>query len=179
MQLLNKNKNYYDKILNWKIDTSDLKFEYGTMNVLNNININYNFDLQIEFPLTLEEVITLMESFKNNKILHYNYVTNILYECAMLYQENKNMIEITIPNQSAITIVGNLNGQLDDLFTILSLNGLPSPSNMYLFTGDYVDYGKNGIEILMIILAFKLLYPESVYHLRGCHESLKYNNMFV
>lgn len=50
---------------------------------------------------------------------------------------------------------------------------------MYLFTGDYVDYGENGIEILMTILAFKLLYPESVFHLRGCHESLKYNHMFV
>lgn len=83
------------------------------MTIIEGIDISHYRGMKLDFPLRLEQVISLMESFKNHEVLHYNYVTTILYECGLLYQESKNMMEITIPKQSGITIVGNLNGQLE------------------------------------------------------------------
>ena len=36
-----------------------------------------------------------------------------------------------------VNVVGDIHGQFIDLFTIFDLNGLPSPSNIYLFNGKH------------------------------------------
>lgn len=130
---------------------------------------------KLTFPITLEQVLDMFEAFKRGETLHYNYVTRILYETGKMYKNAKNLQEITIPENCKFTIVGDLHGQLEDLFTIFSLNGLPSPTNMYLFNGDWVDRGVNGCECVMAVFAFKMLYPGSVYHNRGNHESRAQN----
>lgn len=129
----------------------------------------------IKFPLTLEQVLDMFEAFKRGEILHYNYVTEILYTVGKMYKNTPNLQEISIPENCKFTIVGDLHGQLEDLFTIFSLNGLPSPTNMYLFNGDWVDRGLNGCECVMAVFAFKILYPSSVFHNRGNHESRAQN----
>lgn len=75
-----------------------------------------------------------------------------------------------------MTLVGDLHGQLEDLYTIFTINGLPSLTNKYLFNGDFVDRGKCGAEVVMTILLFKLLYPEGVFLNRGNHESRNQNS---
>ena len=74
-----------------------------------------------------------------------------------------------------MTIVGDLHGQLQDLFTIFTINGLPSPANQYFFNGDFVDRGYYGVEIVLTIFAFKLLYPDAVHMNRGNHECRQQN----
>ncbi|CAM9294698.1 unnamed protein product, partial [Choristocarpus tenellus] len=76
-----------------------------------------------------------------------------------------------------MTVVGDIHGQLQDLFSIFSINGLPSSSNQYLFNGDFVDRGKKGVEVLFTLCAFKVLYPTSVFLNRGNHESRQQNRM--
>ncbi|CAN0374577.1 unnamed protein product, partial [Discosporangium mesarthrocarpum] len=43
--------------------------------------------------------------------------------------------------------VGDLHGQLGDLKHLIEINGLPSPTNKYIFNGDFVDRGPNGVEV--------------------------------
>lgn len=70
-----------------------------------------------------------------------------------------------------ISIVGDLHGNIDDLIRIFERIRYP-PAMKYLFLGDYVDRGKYGTEILLLLFALKCKYPEHIYMLRGNHESM-------
>ena len=52
----------------------------------------------------------------------------------------------------------------------MSQNGLPSSEKPYVFNGDFVDRGKSSMEILLILFAFLLVYPNGVHLNRGNHE---------
>lgn len=61
------------------------------------------------------------------------------------------------------------------LFCFLLQNGVPSEKNPYLFNGDFVDRGKNSMEILIILFAFLLVYPNDLHLNRGNHEDYLIN----
>lgn len=73
--------------------------------------------------------------------------------------------------ESTVVVVGDIHGQLHDLLFLLNDAGFPSENRLYVFNGDYVDRGAWGIETFLILLAWKVFLPKSVYLLRGNHES--------
>ncbi|KAH8087600.1 phosphoprotein phosphatase [Aureococcus anophagefferens] len=48
----------------------------------------------------------------------------------------------------------------------------------YLFLGDYVDRGKQSLETICLLLAFKIKYPENFFILRGNHECASINRIY-
>lgn len=48
-------------------------------------------------------------------------------------------------------------------------HGAPGISH-YVFLGDYVDRGRQGIETVMLLMAYHCLYPDHLFLCRGNHE---------
>ncbi len=44
--------------------------------------------------------------------------------------------------------------------------------NNYVFLGDIVDRGKHSLEVLCLLLALKVQYPQRVFLVRGNHEDM-------
>jgi serine/threonine-protein phosphatase 5 len=76
-----------------------------------------------------------------------------------------------------VVVVGDTHGQFTDLLTIFRLGGMPSPSNVYLFNGDYVDRGPQDVEVLLTLYSIALAHPGSVYFNRGNHEQRHMNEV--
>lgn len=75
------------------------------------------------------------------------------------------LLELDAP----VKIVGDVHGQYTDLIRMFEMCGFP-PSSNFLFLGDYVDRGKQSLETILLLLCYKLKFPENFFLLRGNHE---------
>ena len=73
--------------------------------------------------------------------------------------------------------VGDIHGQYYDLLRLFEYGKFPPESN-YLFLGDYVDRGKQSLETICLLLAYKIKYPENFFILRGNHECASINRIY-
>ena len=83
-----------------------------------------------------------------------------------LFLKEPTVLELHPP----LCVCGDVHGQFPDLLRIFEM-AEPPPNNRFLFLGDYVDRGPMGLEILCLLLAMKLRYPNHIYLLRGNHET--------
>jgi serine/threonine-protein phosphatase PP1 catalytic subunit len=79
--------------------------------------------------------------------------------------------------EAPLKIVGDIHGQYYDLLRLFEYGGFPPDAN-YLFLGDYVDRGPNGLETICLLLAYKIKYPENFFMLRGNHECSSINRIY-
>lgn len=76
--------------------------------------------------------------------------------CSILRKE-PNCVEINCQGEdSRVIVVGDIHGQFHDLMFLLKHAGVPSENQFYVFNGNYVDKGAWGIEVFLVLLAWKV-----------------------
>jgi len=82
-----------------------------------------------------------------------------------VYLGQNTLLEVEAP----LKICGDIHGQYHDLLRLFEYGGFPPESN-YLFLGDYVDRGKQSLEVIVLLFCYKVKFPENFFTLRGNHE---------
>jgi len=102
-----------------------------------------------------------------------NEIKNLCNKAKDIFVSQPILLELEAP----IKVCGDIHGQYYDLLRIFEYGGFPPESN-YLFLGDYVDRGKQSLETICLLLAYKIKYPENFFLLRGNHECSSINRMY-
>lgn len=112
-----------------------------------------------QFFMTADEIIELCE------------------ECTRMLQQHPTLLKLEVP----LKIFGDTHGQWNDLMKLFASYGSPNHITgdisryTYLFLGDYVDRGHFSLEIMCLLMALKLCYPNKFYFIRGNHETHNMN----
>ena len=94
-----------------------------------------------------------------------------------VFEDEKALIQFEAP----VKIFGDIHGQYSDLLHMFKemadknkqeqCDQIISKSTRYLFMGDYVNRGKQSCEVICLLFALKVKYPNQIIILRGNHES--------
>lgn len=100
-----------------------------------------------------------------------------VYALCLLSQEllmnEANVTHVTTP----VTICGDIHGQLHDLLTLFDKSGGIEKSR-YIFLGDFVDRGFYSLESFLLLLCYKLRYPDRITLIRGNHETRQITKVY-
>ncbi|XP_044500757.1 serine/threonine-protein phosphatase PP1-like isoform X2 [Mangifera indica] len=100
-------------------------------------------------------------------------IRQLCVNARQLFLSEPMLLELHAP----IRICGDIHGQYQDLLRLFEHGGYPPAAN-YLFLGDYVDRGKQSLETICLLLAYKIRYPDRIHLLRGNHEDPKINRVY-
>ena len=94
-------------------------------------------------------------------------VTNILVAQPMLLE-----VDCRGDDEADVVVVGNVKSDIKALVRALRMAGDPRgcPKRHYLFLGGYTTWATHGIDCLVVLMAYKVLYPHRVHLLRGKSE---------
>jgi serine/threonine-protein phosphatase PP1 catalytic subunit len=100
-------------------------------------------------------------------------IRSLILRSREIFQSQPVLLELEAP----LKICGDVHGQFYDLLRLFEYGGFPPEAN-YLFLGDYVDRGKQSLETICLLLAYKIKYPENFFLLRGNHECASINRIY-
>ncbi|KAF5198791.1 Serine/threonine-protein phosphatase PP1 [Thalictrum thalictroides] len=123
----------------------------------------------------LDDIITRLLDGKGGRQVQLSEaeIRQLCVNARHIFLSQPNLLHLRAP----IKICGDIHGQYQDLLRLFEFGGLP-PAATYLFLGDYVDRGKQSLETICLLLAYKIRYPHKVFLLRGNHEDAKINRVY-
>ena len=133
--------------------------------------------------------VELAAHLKAQKRLHPRFAYELLFQADRTLRDLPSLVDVPVGTDPAaggaagnpaqqITVCGDVHGQFYDLLHVFERNGWPSASNPYLFNGDFVDRGSFSVEVIVLLLAFRVADPRSMYLARGNHETRAMNRLY-
>jgi serine/threonine-protein phosphatase with EF-hand domain len=145
----------------------NLSFNEGSTKMSGKNTMNFTIK---KGPITVETVKDVLELYKKGGKLSQLSLQNILRQAYKFLKLEANIKRLSVSSGEKLAVIGDLHGQVKDLFFILDENGLPSTTNKYIFNGDFVDRGTSGVEVLVLLMCLYCAYPGCVNLNRGNHE---------
>ncbi|SCZ95325.1 BZ3500_MvSof-1268-A1-R1_Chr11-2g03434 [Microbotryum saponariae] len=155
---------------------------------------------------TSEFVDELIEWFRKGETIPKRLAWQIVLGAYEKLKEEKSLVKVTIPQGETMNVygaplhpqsfclkrlihadlldpsmfhsIGDTHGQFYDFYHLLTLTGRPSETHSLLFNGDFVDRGSWSTEIVLVLFAYKWLYPTKVFLNRGNHETADMNKVY-
>ncbi|XP_030524517.1 serine/threonine-protein phosphatase PP1 isozyme 4 isoform X3 [Rhodamnia argentea] len=129
-------------------------------------------------PVALDDIIERLIEVRSSRPgkqvqLSESEIKQLCVASRDIFMQQPNLLELEAP----IKICGDIHGQYSDLLRLFEYGGFPPNAN-YLFLGDYVDRGKQNLETICLLLAYKIKYPENFFLLRGNHECASINRIY-
>ena len=100
-------------------------------------------------------------------------IVQLLKEITPILEKESSLIKIRPPCK----IFGNIYGNYKDLMRFFESYGNPSNEKngdinvmQYIFLGDFCDRGYHSLEVILLLFALKIKYPNFIYLVRGHHE---------
>ncbi|KAK3220486.1 hypothetical protein Dsin_014456 [Dipteronia sinensis] len=133
--------------------------------------------------ITLEWIRVLISTFKwaswkdpkdFRNLMPVAVVIKLIEAAYKIMEDEENCVKIYVEDEedSEVVVVGDIHGQFHDLISLFEENaGFPSYDRYFVFSGNYIGRGSWCLEVLLVLLAFKVMLPDRVYLLRGNHES--------
>jgi len=110
--------------------------------------------------------------------LKFEEISDILAKAKEIFEKENRLLEFeTSKPDDEIYVLGDIHGNLQTLMKLIEIINENKPK-LVISLGDIVDRGFKQLECLIIILALKILNPESFFILRGNHETLEMNQAY-
>ena len=130
--------------------------------------------MSLEIDAIIDKLVEVRGSKPGKQVqLSEAEVKGLVLKCREVLMSQCALVELEAP----IKICGDIHGQYFDLLRLFENGGFPPAAN-YLFLGDYVDRGKQGLETICLVMAFKIKFPENFFILRGNHECASINRIY-
>ncbi|ETW31254.1 hypothetical protein C923_02058 [Plasmodium falciparum UGT5.1] len=132
--------------------------------------------LELLYPNGTEEppdYKALRDHLKKEGRIRKEDCLDIIKKVIDIVSNEPNLLRLKDP----ITIVGDIHGQYYDLLKLLEVGGNPDHTQ-FLFLGDYVDRGSFSIEVLLLLYALKINFPDRIWLIRGNHECRQMTTFF-
>jgi len=107
----------------------------------------------------------IKEHLRKQGKISTHHLQKLIDDVYDLFCAEDNLLIVEAP----ITVCGDVHGQYYDLLKLFEVGGDPKTTR-YLFLGDYVDRGNFSIECIILLFAYKILYPTTFWLIRGNHE---------
>ena len=156
------------------------------MSLLDNKRV-YNGKLVEKFISTLLRPFDWYDNSKMD-VIHSSLpfsnqeIFDLIKEVKPLLEKDHSLIRIRSPCK----VFGNIHGVYDDLMRYFESFGNPSDDNQmgdinvmqYIFLGDFCDRGLYSLEVILLLFALKIKYPDFIYLIRGHHEDKIINEKY-
>ncbi|KAH0922382.1 hypothetical protein HID58_022400 [Brassica napus] len=149
-------------------------------------------------PEALDDIIRRLLDYRNTKpgtkqamMLNDSEIRQLCVVSKQIFLQQPSLLELDAPVKICVCVFQqpilldvfsfeercDIHGQYSDLLRLFEYGGFPPAAN-YLFLGDYVDRGKQSLESICLLLAYKIKYPENFFLLRGNHECASINRIY-
>ena len=121
----------------------------------------------------IENIDELINKISNNGLLSKQEFKKVFLKAKDILDKRENIAKLTTP----LIICGCINAHFEELKDIFKICGNISESK-YLFLGDYVGRGWNGLSTFILLILYLIKYPNNLILLRGNHDSRTMSNVY-